>query len=139
MKIYAKLSLGIGIVVLAMMGVVVFLIAQALTISGYKDFSADAGVLLQKWDAVELASYDFQFSVDPLADVAADWQVAVDDFSGSLETLVSDRRVDALGGSVREQVDNTTGLWEFTSKNLVTVDTTLSVRPRSGFGGRLSM
>lgn len=120
MKIYAKLLLGIGVVILSLLGVMAVVIIQAAYIYRIKDLATEASALVQRWDDVQSNSFEFLLvPADPEL-LEKDWDASIVDFDKALSALETDPRVKTLGASVKEQVTNTGNLWALTKAQLDT-------------------
>jgi len=126
MKMYAKLLVGIGSLILVMIAVLIFIGSQAIEAIQYKNFSAKAGKLSQGWFQIELSAYDLLVSPAPIAEVQLAWMSAIDDFETELASFKDDQRGRKLGAIVRSQIGNAVSLWDFTRSNLTSANTALS-------------
>lgn len=118
MKIYAKLFLGIGVVILGLLGVMTLIVVEAASIYGLKDLANDASTLVQKWDDIQANSFEFLIlPADPVI-LEKDWNDSIEVFEKSLISLQNDKRIKQLGPAVMEQVTNTVNLWALTRTEL---------------------
>ena len=118
MKIYIKLLLGIYVVMLAMLMLLGYVLFQFTRIYAYKDVSKAASDLVQRWDGVQLASYDVLSYPKPLDELVEAWQAKIDGFQTGLTALSSDKALRGLGQEAAQQLQNTEKLWELTRINL---------------------
>lgn len=125
MKMFGKMTLGFGTVILLMLFVVGTVAYQASSIIGFLELSKKASILVQRWDTVQLGSYDVLASPDPMDQVVALWVSQIKDFEAALEDLAGDRRLPKLGADAMEQLDNTKSLWHLAETNLSSTATAL--------------
>ncbi len=118
MKIYTKLFLGIGVVILSLLGVMTIVVLQAVTIYGFKDLADDAAALVQRWDDIQGNSFEFLILPADPAILEKDWIASIEQFEADLDDLQSDLRIKKLGPVVEEQVANTKNLWALTKTEL---------------------
>ncbi len=118
MKIYTKLFLGIGVVILSLLGVMTIVVYEAVTIYGFKDLANDASELVQRWDDIQGNSFEFLILPADPAILEKDWIASIERFEADLKDLQSDPRLDKLGPGVEEQITNTKNLWSLTKTEL---------------------
>lgn len=118
MKMFGKMTLGFATVILLMLFVVGTVAYQASSIIGFLELSKKASILVQRWDTVQLGSYDVLGSPDPLDKVVSLWISQIKDFETALNDLAGDRRLSRLGAEAMEQLENTKSLWHLAETNL---------------------
>jgi methyl-accepting chemotaxis protein len=118
MKLYGKLLLGLGAIIGMMIVVIGVIAVQFMTIIGYLQVSKKASVLVERWDAVQIDSFNILSSPHMLNDLEKQWNNDSNNFEAALRDLTGDRRVSELGKATVEQVENTKSVWAFTQTYL---------------------
>jgi methyl-accepting chemotaxis protein len=125
MKIYSKLLLGVGSVVLVMALVMGAVVYQAAAVMDLKDYSAIASDLVEDWDAVQLNSMALVVSTDDLAELRERWLASVAEFEETLAVLYKDRRASALKADIRTQIESAGAVWALTKQQINLADNSL--------------
>lgn len=125
MKIYGKLMLGVGTVVVAMVLVIGAIVYQAAAIIGLKDYAASASALVETWDAVQMNSMALLVAAEDLNALRDKWKTSVAEFEKTLEDLRADPRRAALNQDLLNQLDSATEVWKLTKQQIDQTDQSL--------------
>jgi len=118
MKIYGKLIIGIGLVILVMTGVMGFIAKQATLIVDYRNLHNEANNLLNTWDGVQITTQDILLSARPLPDLRKNWMISITEFEKKMLALGEQRTFLKLGKEVQALLENTKNLWKITKDQL---------------------
>ncbi len=126
MKIYGKLVLGIGLVVLMLYGSMAFIAKQAFTIVNYKALHLEALEVLSSWDIVQVQSQSLLVADRPLSVLEEKWQASIEDFKEKLQILTENKMLARLSKEVAGLIKNTEALWKITYDQLLVSEKNLN-------------